>query len=186
MASLFHSRALSGAYPNRNVTNQSIGVRTNNGTITFRVIVDFGINGKLERFTNIQVAGVRVHTVAEELKAYQKSLTTIVESLEELLTWATHPQRVLEYLDNGPKPTFNKMILEERPLMLHAVRKKGGLSFQMFGEGLNGLEIILDHRVETGERSFVNKINDMIETLKRHVADTRNVKFFDSMDGAVK
>lgn len=187
MASLFHSRELSTAFVNRNIVNQSVGIRTVDDQVVFKVTVDFGAQGRLERRASFSPKGVRIHKVMEEVKAYQAELKEIIDALHEFYAWASAPARLLEHLDNGPRPVFTKMILENnRPLMLHAVRRRNRMVFQMFGEGINGLEITQDYNNAASDRGFYAKILDMVKTLEDHIQDVKNVSFFETMDGAEK
>lgn len=187
MASLFHTRQLSHAYPNRNVVNQSIGTRNVNDVITFKVLVDFGVNGKLERRLAFRPVGRPIGDVMAELKLYKIEINTIIDTLKELHTWVNKPARLLEHLDDGPRPAFTKIIFpDERPLMFHAARRRNKMVFQIFGEGILGYEVTQDYKDEQADRAFNAKILDMINTFAAHLDDINTVPFYDFAEGAVK
>lgn len=187
MASLFHTRQLSNAYSNRNVTNQSIGIRNVQDRITFKVLIDFGANGKLERVFSVRPMGRPIAEVITEYNAYKAEIQLIIDTLKELMSWVNKPSRLLEHLDNGPRPAFTKIIFpENRPLMFHAARRGNKMLFQIFGEGILGFEVVQDYKDEQADRAFNSKILDMINTFVSHMDDVKAVPFHEFAQGAVK
>lgn len=175
MASLFQTRELSTAFPNRSVVIESSCVKTVKQDLIIKLCIEFGVNGKLTRQVHIPVTGRFIKDVKRDIDEHKDSILEIIGYLEEANLWTVKSTEEL----------FNRVLCEEHPLMFHAVRKPKSITFAIFGEGLHDLEIVLDRRKEYGQRLFAQKILVLQNALRKHLESIDNMSAFDTLQGAL-
>lgn len=175
MASLFQTRELSTAFPNRSVVIESSCVKTVKQDIIIKLNIEFGVNGRLSRQTHIPVTGRFIKDVKRDIDTHKESILEIIGYLEEVNLWTVESTEEL----------FNRVLCEEHPLMFHGVRKPKSISFFIFGEGLYDLEIVLDRRKEYGHRSFALKIMVLQTALRDHLKSIDNMPALETLQGAL-
>lgn len=175
MASLFQTRELSTAFPNRSVVIESSCVKTVKQDLIIKLHIEFGVNGRLSRQVHIPVTGRYIKDVKRDIDEHKESINEIIGFLEEANLWTI----------NSNEEIFNRVLCEEHPLMFHGVRKLKSISFFIFGEGLHDLEIVLDRRKEFGHRAFALKIMVLQTALRNHLAAIDGMPALETLQGAL-
>lgn len=183
MASVFNNRRLSRLYSGLDVVLENSSTSSVDGFLRLKTGVGFGVHGRMVREHCVKLSATDLLSVTKSLKEHENEILEVIDIFEQAAAWAVNRFHLGERADKVNIALFNKVLMAESPLMVHGVHKGRNISLQIYGEGLNDLEISLDCRSPNKKRIFVSRMQEIIDNFRDHLLELENLNYTKIMEG---
>lgn len=187
MSTIHSNRVISNLYPNLDVITESTITKSVDGFLKLKTGVSFGTQGRMFRHAAVKLSATDLLSITKALKAHEASLLELIGMFEETLAWCVNRyQHAQQHGEPTKAEIFNLVLAEESPLMLHAVHKGRTVELGIYGENLTNVSIPLDTRSHGRYVLFVNRVTEIVDTLRGHLHDIETLDYVKVMEGITK
>lgn len=165
MTVIVNKRDFLPSFVHRNVVGEATVISTISNELRFRVLVDFGLGGKLCQYTTVSIGSKNLANIVKEIEEYLDDIKVLIAGLEDFSNWVTNEDQV----------RFLQTLDIKRPIMITGLRGYRSVRMGIHGEELMDFSIVVDTRKDPGASSICRRISDIVDVFQHHVTDVSNI-----------
>lgn len=184
MTTIISNRNISKLYPNLDVITESTISKSVDNVLKLKTGISFGVGGRMFRHADVKLDATNLVAVTHGLKEHEASILELIDIFEQALAWGrARYAHANQHGESNTAVIFNKVLLEENPVMVHGVHKGRNVEIQIYGSGILDVCIPLDTRHTRRFGLFVSRMEEIIETFRSHLKDVDQINYVVAMEG---
>ncbi|MNM20148.1 hypothetical protein D3C81_304810 [compost metagenome] len=184
MTTIITNRNISKLYPNLDVITESTISKSVDNILKLKAGVSFGVGGRMFRHAEVKLDATNLMSVTKGLKEHEEVILELIDIFEQALAWGrSRYAHANQHGESSEAVIFNKVLLQEHPVMVHGVHKGRNVEIQIYGSGILDVCIPLDTRHTRRFGLFVSRMEEIIETFRGHLRDVDQINYAVAMEG---